>query len=215
MIKKISLFLLTSTFAVTAFAQYSFPQVKHVSSPVVYNYQPPNPAYPPLNTSKACIIYNQLQTGMDIDQVQALVGPKMATRSLVGQTWQWLTASGYKYALNFYNDGHSMGYILTAPTRILYIPGTQTNGMYYSYGVITPNERKFMKLASTRQITLKTARKLLGSFGAPIGNVYQYSFPNRWYQKSTMLTVDSDFNGMVTNYGVSAFCGDNSPLVLI
>jgi hypothetical protein len=201
MIKKLSLFLLANAFALTAFAQTTYPA--------------PNRNYPPVNTSVACGVYNQLQAGMRIQDVQNIIDANAKTIPSVGKTYQWVTQSGYKYSLNFFNRGTPMGYVATAPLRIVFIPDLKMDNDYYGYGVITPNERKLMKLASTQEINLVVAQQLLGTYGSVIGDVYQYTWKNRWPLNSYVLTIDTDLGGVVRDFSVNAFCGNITPVVLI
>lgn len=160
--------------------------------------------------SAACDTYNGLQVGMSINQVQNSINAQHIASKQVGKMYLWSMPSGYKYTLNFLNNGKPVGFVATSPTRIAFYPATRYSQFsdYYPgpYGTPSLNEKKMVYQAHNKTITLHTAQQLLGDPGTVIGQVYQFKWPD-----NKVLTVDTDLNGNVHDFSVNAYCGSPIP----
>ena len=179
-----------------------------VSAP--YHYLPVDHQYPPMNTSPGCDAYNQLHIGDRIDQLSFL-NPTSGLKEAEGHTYQWTTASGYQFAMDFFNNGLPIQPVSTTPARFMYVPSLKKDQVYYGYGVITPNERKWIYLVSQHRANLVVTQQLLGSTGRIIGSIAVY----QWAQHPEQLIVSTDEQHYITDFSISAFCKNNAPLIQI
>lgn len=177
----------------------------------IYNYQPIDKHYPQQNLSPACALYPQLKAGQSYSKITESLNPKLGDKIETGSLYMWDTHSGYQFSLPFLANGQPMKMPAENPARYVYKPGLKVDQPYYGYGVITPNQRKWLYLVSRYRANLMMSQQLLGSEGQLIGHIYRY----QWADYPETLTLTTNLKDKLTDFSVNAFCGDIRPLIPI